>query len=292
MMARLSLFVYFLICTRLVFAQSKGDSVLVDSMVEEEMIKPVMLTTHPLGLFISRIDHHFTAAPPENIRLSFDIASGNVWLPPVTELIPLDPANAAFLSQIPWHKRDSVYQAMPKNHDSLYIGADGVIKTFRIRMDIRLTKQSELDVELRSFLLTKGEMPFTIFTSDAFIEAFHSRIAGGKDVFARKEYPYNQAYIDLYDKNKKAIHLREGDFIVPGLQLTYYYYPQIKSLWRHGIAINTGFHVGINSTAYNPGMDLGVSGMIRKTMKTGKTGFLYFAMAGSILRQKVLNWAR
>lgn len=45
--------------------------------------KPNILASHPLGLFISRINHNFNAAPPKGLKLNIDLGSANVWLPEV-----------------------------------------------------------------------------------------------------------------------------------------------------------------------------------------------------------------
>lgn len=252
-------------------------------------IKPNILTTHPFGLFESRIDHNLKAAPANKWNIQFDFGSGNVWLPPVVELYPRSQAALAHLNKFPWHKKDSVYQHMVRDHDSNYIAADGVIKTFKLRFEVRISKRSELNIELRSFLLTNGSFLYSVFTNDAAIEAFHKYIAGGVDVFARDSYPYNRAFIDYYDPRGKSMHLKSGSFIIPGIQFAYFYYPDWNFLKKNNLNVNAGVHAGFNTSIYNRSIDIGLSTNFIKTFGLTPNKFLICAGGGSILRQKLIG---
>lgn len=46
-----------------------------------DIIKPNLLSNHPLGIYISRINHNFKVRSPEKFSFSLDVSSGNVMLP-------------------------------------------------------------------------------------------------------------------------------------------------------------------------------------------------------------------
>ncbi len=48
--------------------------------------------------------------------------------------------------------------------------------------------------------------------------------------FARKAFEYDQAKIRYSDEEGKTFQINSGDFIFSGIDLSYYYYPQFKSL--------------------------------------------------------------
>lgn len=252
-------------------------------------IKPNIVVSHPFGLFISRINHNLNAAPPKSIKLNIDIGSANVWLPEVKAYRPKDPSVVEHLKQFPWHKRDSVFQALPQNYDSSVFSADGVVKTFNVNIRLPLSKSFELAVSMRSFLLSQGEMPFSIFTNDEFIELFHSHIAGGEDPFARKNYGLNKANIYYQDLKGNAMHIKNGQFVVPGIQFNLFHYMPWDFLRKHQLLFNSGLHIGCNTSMYNRSLDIGVSAVLQKQMKVGKQNAITWAIAGSILRQKVFD---
>lgn len=252
-------------------------------------IKPNLLPSHPFGLFISRINHNLNISPPSTIKLNFDLGNANVWLPEVKLYQPNDPSVAKHLSQFSWDKRDSVFQAFPRSYDSALFNADGVIKTFNINVRIPISKSFELAVCLRSFLLTQGNIPISFFTNDDFIEFFHSNIAGGEDPFARKIYGLNKAGINYQDFKGNKLNISNGQFIVPGIQFNLHYYLKNSFLTKHKIYVNSGLHIGLNTSQYNRSLDLGISGALQKQINLGTKHQLKFALAGSILQQRIAN---
>ncbi|MES2654168.1 MAG: hypothetical protein V4620_01170 [Bacteroidota bacterium] len=284
----------FLLPVMLLFAGSiNSQSILNDSISSTNQLngcyKPNILVSHPFGLFISRINHNFNGAPPKVIKLNIDLGSANVWLPEVKAYRPKDPAVMEHLKQFPWHKRDSVFQAFPQNYDSSVFSADGVIKTFDINVRLPFSKSIELVVNMRSFLLTQGEMPFSILTNDELIEFFHSKIAGGEDPFARKSYGLNKANIYYQDLKGNTLQIKNGQFVIPGIQFNLFHYLKWNFLRKHQLLFNSGLHIGCNTSVYNRSLDLGASAAIQKQIKIRKKNALTFALAGSILKQKVID---
>ncbi len=253
----------FVLFTNLLFAQNenkhKSDSI--------EINKPSILSTHPLGLLFTRLEGRFNAQPTKKTALEFNISSGNVWAPPVKAYIPNLEVDRNFVSQTPWHAREFVVDVDTLNAKSIEVQNDGVIKAFNFKLDIPLNNKSDLVLTLKSFLLTGGKSPFTIFTNDKFIEDFHDKIAGGEDPFDRKLYPYNEARLRYKDRNDKTMDIRKGDFIFSGIEASYYYYPEFKKLNKKNYYLNFGSHLGINTSKYNKSVDIGLSANVIKSVE-------------------------
>lgn len=285
-MNRLSLaIVFFLASVSLVSAQEAEDKLIPAAT----MYKPNLLSSHPLLLLGSRISQSFRVGAARQPAIDIEWGSGNVWEPPVKAFLPRDPAALYRLQQVPWHKRDSVYQLIPRNHDSMYFAADAVIKVIRLKFTVPLAMQHELQVQLRGFLLSGGKAPFSLLSNDAFIEKFHSHIAGGEDPFARKSYGYNKASIYYQDVHGRVLQWNRGDFVLPGAELSYYYYPQATALAARNIFINAGLHAGINLSSYNRSLDMGLSLAAQKVWTRGKRYVFNLATGPSLLRQRVLE---
>lgn len=250
-------------------------------------IKPYIIPSHPLGLFISRINHNLNTITPQTIKFNLDIGSANVWLPEVRLYQPNDPNIAKHLGQFNWDKRDSIFQAFPRNYDSAVFSADGVIKTFHLNIRFPLPKQFELAVSIRSMLLTQGNLPLSAITGDEFIEFFHSNIAGGEDPFARKYYGINKAGINYQDFQGNRMQISNGQFIIPNIQFNLYHYFNTDFLNRHQMSVNSGVHCGINVSDYNQSIDVGISGAIQKFIKLSDKRTLALALAGSALKPQI-----
>lgn len=232
-----------------------------------EISKPSILSTHPLGLLFTRLEGHFKTQPSKKTIIDFNISSGNVWAPPVKAYIPNLESDRGFISQFPWHSREFTVDVDTLNAKTLEIQNDGVIKAFNFKLDIPINNKSALVISLKSFLLTSGKSPFTIFTSDKFIESFHDKIAGGEDPFDRKLYPYDKARLRYKDRNDNVMDINGGDFIFSGIETSYYYYPEIKNLNKRNYFLNYGSHLGINTSKYNKSVDVGISTNLIKSFE-------------------------
>ena len=70
-----------------------------------DIIKPNLLSTHPLGMYISRINHNFKIKSPEKYSFSFEISSGNVMLPYVKSYELTNPVDQKIAESFPWHRK-------------------------------------------------------------------------------------------------------------------------------------------------------------------------------------------
>lgn len=203
--------------------------------------------------------------------------------------MPHDAEATRFLSMHPWHKRDSIFQAMPRNYDSTVYSSDGVMRTFNMSVRFSVSSFSEIEITGRALWLTGGEQPTALITSDGFIEDFHSNIKGGEDPFGRKQYEYNEAEIFYLDRTGKSLHLKKGQVVMPGVQVNYHMYANNKELKKYRIQASAGLHLGFNIPAFSRSVDAGISGVLQKQF-TSKGKHLYtIAAAGGLLRQQL--WA-
>lgn len=248
------------------------------------LVKPTVLPSHPLGIFYSRIDHRLAHSPVNKISVDATYSSANIWLPQVIGIVPRDAASQQFLSTVVWHKRDSVYQGLPQNQDSTVFRADGVLRTFYFDINYNIHKNHSLKLSVTGALLTQGTMPFSILTNDGFIETFHSKIAGGEDPFARKHYGFDKAEIYLQDTKGKTLHIKNHTFLIPSIQLSYYYHIKTDWLQKNKINAGTGAHIGLNTTSYNNAVNAGISGYVNKVFPI-KSGQFACAIAGSFFAQ-------
>ncbi|KPK83006.1 MAG: hypothetical protein AMS27_13405 [Bacteroides sp. SM23_62_1] len=252
--------------------------------------KPYLVSNHPLGLFITRIDHNFNIHPPKKIQLNIGIHNGNVWQPLVKAYKPLEPSVRTLMEQYIWYSREGVFDKSVMSSDSLQYHADAVIRAFPVDIRFRLSDNHELAFRIRSFVVTRGEIPFSTITSDGFLEWFHSNIAGGEDPFARKYYGFNKADIRYVDKNGESIKLGEGDFLVPGIEVHYYYYPHFNTTGDRGFFMNAGVHTGTNISRYNRTIDLGISSSAMKTFSFQDQRNLTLGFGVGLMRQGILQY--
>lgn len=252
--------------------------------------KPFILATHPLGQFISRVSHNFNTAPPQRTSISVGMSSANVWQPEVKGYFPLDDNVVQALSKVRWDQRDSVLQSYPRNYDSAVFSSDGVLRTFHVNVRVKLSSNSELEVLGRALLLSGGSPPTALLTSDAFIEWFHSHIKGGEDPFARRQFPFNQAGISYLDRAGRKFNLNKGDWIVPGIQLNYFYYANSSWFNRHYLQGSMGVHLGVNTIAFNRSIDAGISATLQKQFNSGRKSTYTLGASGSALRQRILDF--
>ena len=254
-----TLFVFFMVFCICCYAQGSKSHRPND---KSNLIKPSVVSTHPFGILFSRWQGNFQIRPIGAYNLNVNFESGNVWSPPVTAYIPNNEADRAFVSQFEWHAREFNIDVDNLDAKTLEVQNDGVIKGLRINFNVPINSKSELKIGLRTFLLTGGNLPFSIFTSDETIEFFHDNIAGGEDPFDRKLYPFNEALIRYKDRNGRVMRIENGDFIFSGFEFSYYRYP---SNLINGFDVNYGAHIGINTSQFNQSLDLGASANIIKT---------------------------
>ncbi|WP_298534227.1 hypothetical protein [uncultured Algibacter sp.] len=272
----------------LAFTQNKSnDSLKIKNGIEN----PSLLATHSFGIFSSRINTNFKKTSPNKNTFTFTASSGNAFQPLVKAYIPKNPAIRAEFRRTPWNKRKFNFidqQTTPA--ETMTIVIDAVIKEFRIGYSLPLSKKQELIVNLRSYLVTKGKYPFTIFTNDEAIEWFHSNINGGEDPFGRRFYGLNQVHFRYTDRNGNTLELHNNDFFIGGVEFSHYYYPELSINKAHNIFINLGSHLGINTSKHNASLDFGISINALKQVHLKNNYELNFALGGNVLRKNLMNF--
>ncbi len=284
-MLKKRLLVLFYLSCLIITAQEK-DSLLIKNGIDN----PSILSTHHFGIFSSRINTNFKYAPPQKTILGFNYTSGNNFHPFVEAYFPKAPSVREQLSQDKWHNRRFQFidqETTPA--DYLNIVIDAVIKEFRFTANIPINKKHELGITLRSYLITKGKHPFSLFTSDESIEWFHSNIMGGEDPFGRRYYGLNQVNFSYLDRNNNTLELNNNDFFIGGLEFNHYYYPELLINKSRNIYINFGSHLGLNTSQYNASIDVGFSVNAIKKLNLKNNYELNFAIGANVLRKNLID---
>lgn len=287
------IFVFLILFSFSLFAdgqENKGDNFLNTSIGSTEIIQANLLGNHPLGIYLMRLESNFRIAPVAKKYLSIQLSSANVWNPRVTAYKPLLESDRIFLSTIPWHNREFSFDYNSIPTESLSLHADAVIKGLLLSFVMPLAKHQEIQINLRSYLYTKGKFPFSILSSDQFLEYFHSNIAGGEDPFARRVYGLDRVEMHFIDENEKVIEKTDGDFVIPGLEMHYTYFVPSSFLASRKVYFNIGAHLGINTTSYNPSSDIGISAAFIKQYELNQNQNIQMAVGGSYSLPRWFKW--
>lgn len=279
---------YFLIVLLCLFFASlhsqNNDSTHVD--IKNGITKSSVLSMHTFGIFISRLQGNFKVQPSKKSLLTISLESANVWSAPVTGYIPIDENVRNEARQYFYHEREFFFDVDEIESKRFDIANDGVLKSLKLNYILPINKKSELNFSLRSFLLTNGKFPFTMLTGDRFIESFHSKIIGKDDPFARKLFGYDKAQITYKDRNDNYMEINDGDFILGGIETSYYYYPNLSS---KTLKINFGAHLGTNLSKYNSSIDLGLSTNAIKSYNLNDRNYFQFGASLGLLRKNIIN---
>ena len=275
----------------LCFSQSENDSLKTNYLNNFEIIIPNNLSTHPLGVYISRINHNFQIKPAKKPSISLNISNGNVWLPYVKAYKPIRETDRNITRSFVWHEREGNFDYINSPTKSIELHADGVYRIYHLRIDLPIFNNRELKLNIRAFSVDDGNFPFSTLTSDRFIEWFHTNIKGGEDPFARKIYGYNQTKIKYTDENGKSLELNGGNFIIPGFDLAYQSYPDFNDLRNRNIFTSFGVQLGVNISKINPSLDLGITSSINKKIAFKKREIIIGIAIGA-LRQRVLKFGK
>ena len=252
--------------------------------------KPSLLPIHHFGMFSARINQNFKIHPPEKSTLNFSLASANTFHPFVELYLPEDEATRNELRQQTWFNRHFFVdqQTTPAAYENIVV--DAVFKNLRVDFNTKISKNHELGITLRSYLVTKGKYPFSFFTSDEFLEYFHSNVAGGEDPFGRRYYGLNQVNVKYTDRKGRFLELKQNDFIFAGIELNHFYYTDFNFLKKRNIHLNFGSHLGWNTSKFNPSIDLGFSGNVVKEWEFKNTNEIRFSFGSSILRKEIIDF--
>lgn len=270
-----------------VFSQKK-DSIYFKNGIEN----PSLLSTHHFGIFSSRIQQNFKLKPTTTTTLKFSSESGNSFHPFVEAYLPKNQNIRNDFSNKIWYNRQFNFvdqTTTPAEYMNILI--DAVIKGFHLEIIFPIAKKHELNISLRSYLITKGKYPFSIFTGDEFIEWFHSNIAGGEDPFGRKYYGINQVHFKYTDRNGKVLELKKGDFFLGSVQFNHHYYPEFLINKKRKLFINFGSHIGFNTSKFNSSIDVGLSVNLVKKLILKNSNEFHIGIGGGILRKNLVNFA-
>ncbi|MDU8886081.1 hypothetical protein RXV94_07910 [Yeosuana sp. MJ-SS3] len=253
------------------------------------IIKPSILSTHPFGIFFSRLQGNFKTSASKNLALMIGIESGNVWAAPIDVYIPNNQEDRDKAKGIPWHKREFAFNEESLDAKTYELQFDGVIKGFRIKTTLPLAKNQELNIGIRTYILSNGKLPFTALTGDEFIEWFHEKIAGGDDPFGRKLFGLNNAGIIYKDRNENTLELKKGDFVFGGIETSYYFYPENFIGQSNIFQINFGTHMGINLSQYNTSIDFGLSVNAIKNYRINNLSSFNLGVNLGVLRKGLID---
>jgi hypothetical protein len=261
-----------------------------DTVVKNGIDKPNLLANHHFGIFSGRINQNFKIRPPEKATLQFSYASANSFLPTLEMYIPKDEATRQQLKEKIWYDRNFFIdqETTPAIYSNIVI--DAIFKSFLVDYSTKIGKNHEIGISLRSYLITDGKYPFSVFTNDAFIEWFHSNIAGGEDPFGRKYYGLNKVNVKYTDRNGRILELKENEFIFAGVELNHFYYPDFKALKNRNIFLNFGSHLAINTSKYNPSIDIGFSGNLIKEWKLKNKNEIRYSIGTAVLRKNSIDF--
>jgi len=283
---------YLLVVAFFIFCLSSFSQITDSSYVFEKngIIKPNILSTHPFGIFISRLQGNFKTHAPTKTTLKLGLESGNVWAAPVTAYIPNDKNVREIVKKIVWHKTQFLIDVDTLDAKTMTLQFDGVIKGFTLQTNFKLGEEHELDVDFRAFSLSNGNFPFSVLTSDDFIESFHTNIAGGDDPFGRKLFGLNNAGIFYKDTHDNTLEFNKGDIIIGGFKTSYYYYPKQLINKNETFHVNFGAHLGANLSKYNSSVDLGLSSNAIKQYALNDRNSLNFGLNLGVLRKNVIEF--
>lgn len=255
-----------------------------------QFFKPYLLSNHPLGIFTSRIDHNFNFKPIRKLNLSFTISRGNVWLPFTTNKLANKQSDKDLLSKFSWY---DIEKELLKNNITDYqtrtFEADGIFSTYLLKVNLPLSKNWDCFFHFKMNHLTGGETPYSLTTSDQAIEWFHDHVSLDGDLFARRMFPFNQAYLNYTDEDGNQLKLKDNQLFVSEISSDFHYYLTSRWLIRKNIKMNTGIHPGLSfmnrKTLFNLG--LSVSGNKMFTLRNKKKHSIGFA--GSILAPAIFQ---
>ncbi len=251
--------------------------------------KPVTLPTNPLGLLFYRVPHNFKIHADSKSSLDINLSSGNVWGQQVTTFIPTDPSDRQRLENITFYDRIFDFDTINSPYESFSLGYDGVIKDLRVQLSIPLGRKYEISVSARSFYLTDGTFALDIFTSDEFIEGFHTNGLGGEDPFGRRLLGLGKAGISYTDRDGRQLEISNGDFVFSGIETAGYYY--MDNFASRQIYLNLGMHLGANVSEYNQSMDLGLSLAGVKDFVLKNNNHFYLGLGLNLLRKGMITFS-
>ncbi len=268
-------------------AQNAGD---ISIIKKNGIYKHSVLSTHPFGIFFSRLNQNFRTHVSESPELSISFESGNVWGPNIKTYIPDEQSIRDEMSEIEWYFRQIGIDEDTISAKTFEIKTDGVIKGLRANISLKVNNTQEIHIGIRTYMLTKGKFPFSPLTSDEFIEKFHEKVAGGDDPFDRQLFGLNQAEINYTDRNGRQMSLKNGSTMATGIETAYYWYPESLINNKRNFHINFGGHLGTNLSKYNSSIDIGLSSSAVRQISLFNTNDFAIGAGLGILRKNIIDF--
>lgn len=270
----------------LVIAQEQQDLDVID---KNGIYKHSVLSTHPFGIFFNRLNSNFKLHVSDSPELSLSLESGNVWGPFVQTYIPNDTEIRNLVSQRVWHQRQYILDEDTISAKTFEIKTDGVIRGLRANINFRINATQEINLGIRTYMLTKGKLPLAAITSDEFIEKFHKKVAGGDDPFDRSVFGLNKADIRYTDRHGRQMTVSNGQIMATGIESSYYWYPPSLFDNSKDLYVNFGGHMGINLSRYNSSMDIGLTSSGIKQFSIFKPRDFSLGAGLGVLRKNIVD---
>lgn len=265
------------------YAQPK---ISIDSLLSFPIIRPNVLPVHPLANLSTRLLGNFKYSPGP-IDVNVTLSNGNVWLPETFIFYPINPTDIDSLMQMPWHYRKPDDIAS----ENEVLKADGVFRTLNISLQLPVAKHHEFGINLRSLYLEQGKKPYCFLNNDASIEYFHSHIYGGEDPFARKVYGLDKAELYYRQIDGDRFQMANHDFLIAGITLSHYYYPDFNFLSNSNAGLNLGQVLGINTTSFNPSLDYGLTINAIKSFNLTAKKLMNLSISSSMFYHQLIKFA-
>ena len=217
---------------------------------------PYFLSNHPLTIFFSRINHQFNCQPELRRTFQFTWSRGNVWLPFAQAKLANQSEDQQALSSKVWHERNYMFsQRNIDDFETRTLEADGLFSTYYFQWREPINGYIDVGLNFRFGSLSAGSVPYSLLTSDSFIEWFHSNVIGGEDPFGRKTRPYDLAELYYEDEEGNTLYLRDNDFFLGELSADWnLYLPRILGGMVPSVTLNTGISRLRSTYLFNPGI--------------------------------------
>lgn len=280
-------FLLLLIC----FVFVKSTLAQTDSLDLTRIIKPYVLGNHPFGNYITRLNHNFNSKSAKRVKIDFTLSRGNVWLPYAESRLLNNTAQRAEMETLIWHYRQRRFNDLGvTDYESRILDADGIFSSYFLSAEIPISKKIDVKTNFKISALTGGEVPYSLITSDQFIEWVHSNIAGGEDPFGRKTLPFNDANLYYKDLEGNELTMKDNEVRFAEASALVTYYPEKQ--W-HKIKFNYSLHTGVTQMNGTFLFDVGAAATAVRHWKYAKNalnwGISVSAIAPSFAQKMPVN---
>ena len=124
-----------------VFSQA-SDSLLLSC--KNGITKPSILSLHPFGIFVSRVQGNFKTNAIPRTTLKLSIESGNVWGTPIKTYIPNDEEIREQVKEQTWHQAQYFFDEENLDAEFFELQIDGTLKGFRGNVAFNLNPMSSI----------------------------------------------------------------------------------------------------------------------------------------------------